>query len=302
MELIPLPPTSDGPQGRTWTLTSESVSEGHPDKLADRISDEILDACLAQNPRARVGVETLVTKGRCILAGEVGGVRGLDFEALARRAIRDVGYVGGDFDAGTVPVEVLIHGQSDEIAAAVDGQDGAEGAGDQGLMFGYACRETPELMPAPLVLAHRIVQRLAALRKAGESRLGPDAKSQVTMSYRGGALVCATDIVVSQQHAPGFGDALPGLVRPGPDVQHGLLHAAHGLGVALAQAFHLADQLGLEAFSLRALLLARHEHQGRATGNDPGDQRQGGPQEVRRVHERFLPWRTPSPPADAGMP
>jgi S-adenosylmethionine synthetase len=197
----------------TFEFTSESVSEGHPDKLADRISDEILDACLAQNPHARVAAETLVTGGRCVLAGEVREVGGIDFEAVARRAIRDVGYVGGDFDAGTVRVDVLIHEQSAEIARAVDQADGVEGAGDQGIMFGYATRETPELMPATLVYAHRILERLAALRKAGEARLGPDAKSQVTLRYEGSRPVAAETVVVSHQHAPGFERELPALVR-----------------------------------------------------------------------------------------
>ncbi len=206
-------PEAPRTQATAYEFTSESVSEGHPDKLADRISDEILDACLAQNPHARVAAETLVTGGRCVLAGEVRGVAGIDFEAVARRAIRDVGYVGGDFDAATVPVDVLIQEQSSEIARAVDRADGLEGAGDQGIMFGYATRETPELMPATLVYAHRILERLAALRKAGEARLGPDAKSQVTLGYEGSRPVAAETVVVSHQHAAGFERELKTLVH-----------------------------------------------------------------------------------------
>lgn len=192
-----------------FQFASESVSEGHPDKVADRISDAILDACLEQNPRARVAAETLVTTRRCILAGEVGGVSGVDFEAIAREAICDIGYDADEFGWNSVEVEPLIHDQAGEIGTAV-----AEGgAGDQGIMFGFACKETPELMPAAIHYAHRIVERLASVRRAGESRLGPDAKSQVTLEYRGGRPVRASTIVVSQQHAAGFARELPDLVR-----------------------------------------------------------------------------------------
>jgi S-adenosylmethionine synthetase len=192
-----------------YRFTSESVSEGHPDKLADRISDAILDACLAQNPRARVAAETLVTTGRCVLAGEVGGVSGIDFEAIARDAIRALGYEGGEFGWDTARVDLLIHEQAGEIRDAV-----AEGgAGDQGIMFGYACDETTELMPAAIHYAHRIVERLAAIRRGGETRLRPDAKSQLTLDYENGRPVRAAAVVVSQQHAPGFEKDLPELVR-----------------------------------------------------------------------------------------
>jgi len=201
------------PAPATWLFTSESVSEGHPDKVADRISDEVLDEALRQNPRARVAVETMVTAGRCILAGEVSGVSGLDYELLARRAILDIGYVGSDFEADTVPVEVLVHEQSAEIAAAVGAGGGLEGAGDQGIMFGYATDETPEQLPATLVYANRILRRLAELRKSGERGLGPDAKSQVTLRYVEGRPTAATAIVVSQQHTAGFAPHLEGLVR-----------------------------------------------------------------------------------------
>lgn len=202
----------------TWLFTSESVSEGHPDKVADRISDAIVDACLARNSRARVAAETLVTTNRCVLAGELGGLGeaelgSLDLGRVARDAIRDLGYAGGEFAWNTVRIENLVHAQSPEIGEAVtrDGKD--EGAGDQGIMFGFACRETPELMPAAIHYAHRIVERLAAVRRGGESGLGPDAKSQVTLEYRDGQPVRASTIVVSHQHARGFERALPELVR-----------------------------------------------------------------------------------------
>ncbi|MCM2332956.1 MAG: methionine adenosyltransferase [Anaeromyxobacteraceae bacterium] len=197
----------------SWLFTSESVSEGHPDKVADRISDEVLDEALRWNPRARVAVETLVTRGRCIVAGEVGGVEGLPYEALARRALRDTGYLGWDFDADTVPVEVLVHEQSREIAAAVGADGGVMGAGDQGIMFGYATDETPERLPATLVYSNRIVRRLAELRRGGETRLGPDAKSQVTMRYVDGSPRTVETIVVSQQHAESFAEGVQELAR-----------------------------------------------------------------------------------------
>jgi S-adenosylmethionine synthetase len=193
--------------------TSESVSEGHPDKVADRISDEVVDACLAANPQARAAVETLVTADRCIVAGEVRGVSGVDVEAIARGAIRAIGYTEPGFSWDSVRVEVLLHEQSAEIGRAVD-QDGvAEGAGDQGLMFGFACRETPELMPAAIQYAHRIVERLARHRRGGEQWLGPDGKTQVTLTFADGAPVHADTVVVSHQHAPGRGGDLPDLAR-----------------------------------------------------------------------------------------
>ncbi|HCF57677.1 MAG TPA: methionine adenosyltransferase, partial [Myxococcales bacterium] len=168
---------------RHW-FTSESVAEGHPDKVADRISDEILDACLATNPEARVAIETLVTDGLCVIAGEVRGASP-DYEACARRAIRDIGYRSGRF-SDQVPVQVHVHEQSKEIALGVDATEHKEeGAGDQGVIFGFACDETPELMPAPLHYAHRIVEAIAKERHAGDDRLGPDGKSQVTVEYEG---------------------------------------------------------------------------------------------------------------------
>lgn len=183
-------------------FTSESVSEGHPDKVADRISDEIVDAFLRKEPRSRVAIETLVTTDLCVIAGEVRGPE-VDVEAAARAAIRDIGYAAPGFAWDTVRIEPHVHAQSAEIAQGVDaaGPEAEEGAGDQGLMFGFACRETPELVPAPIHYAHRIVERFAARRKAGDQDLGPDAKSQLTVEYVDGKPVRAHTVVVSHQHS-----------------------------------------------------------------------------------------------------
>jgi S-adenosylmethionine synthetase len=194
-------------------FTSESVSEGHPDKVADRISDEVLDAYLREGPRSRVAIETLVTTDHVVVAGEVRGPT-LDLEQLARDAIRDIGYEADGFSWKTLRFESHVHAQSAEIAQGVDRESGEEGAGDQGLMFGFACRETPELMPAPLQYSHRILERFAARRKAGDTDLGPDAKSQLTVEYRGGKPVRVHTAVVSHQHARRLSNAaLTDLVR-----------------------------------------------------------------------------------------
>lgn len=186
---------------KNFLFTSESVSEGHPDKVCDRISDAILDAYLAEDPEARVAVETLVTKNLVTVAGEVRSHFKPDFDNVIRGAIRKIGYVSGDFNAETVEIINRIHGQSAEIAIGVDeGETKEEGAGDQGLMFGYAVNETPKLMPAPIYYAHKIMAEMAKLRHAGETRLGPDAKSQVTLIYKNGKPVGADTIVVSHQH------------------------------------------------------------------------------------------------------
>ena len=190
---------------RQYLFTSESVSEGHPDKVCDRISDTIVDAHLARVPEARVAVETLATTNRVVIAGEVRGSQEVDaalVEELARAAIRDIGYAQNGFHWRDARVEVLIHEQSADIAQGVDSVgDKDEGAGDQGIMFGYACRETPELMPAPILYSHRILQNLAKARHSGqEPTLGPDSKSQVTVAYRGGIPVGVASIVVSTQH------------------------------------------------------------------------------------------------------
>jgi len=190
---------------RHYQFTSESVSEGHPDKVCDRISDTIVDAHLSEMPEARVAVETMATTNRVIIAGEVRGSASVDaamVESLARGAIRDIGYEQEGFHWETAKVEVLIHEQSADIAQGVDQAGNKdEGAGDQGIMFGYACRETPELMPAPVHYSHKILSLLADARHSGAApTLGPDSKSQVTVAYEAGKPVGATSIVLSTQH------------------------------------------------------------------------------------------------------
>jgi S-adenosylmethionine synthetase len=203
-----------------YLFTSESVAEGHPDKICDRISDTILDAFLGANPAARVAVETLATTNRIIIAGEVRGADQIsheDIERLARDAVRDIGYEQPGFHWAEAKVEILVHAQSPDIAMGVDAIGNKdEGAGDQGLMFGFACRETPELMPAPIQLAHTILRKMADARRAGVAPyFGPDAKSQVTLRYREGVPAHAASVVVSTQHAPELSqDEVRELVRP----------------------------------------------------------------------------------------
>jgi S-adenosylmethionine synthetase len=189
----------------SYLFTSESVSEGHPDKVCDRISDTVVDAYLRALPEARVACETLATTNRVVVAGEVRGPDSITpdkIEAMVRDAIRDIGYEQEGFHWKHAEIEILLHSQSADIAQGVDAAGNKdEGAGDQGIMFGYACRETPELMPAPLYYAHRILKRMADARHAGETHmLGPDAKSQVTVQYKDGKPIGATSIVVSTQH------------------------------------------------------------------------------------------------------
>ena len=188
----------------SYLFTSESVSEGHPDKVCDRISDTIVDAYIAAMPESRVACEALATTNRVVIAGEVRGPESvLDaIEDLTRQAIREIGYEQEGFHWRTAGIEILLHAQSADIAQGVDASGNKdEGAGDQGIMFGYACRETPELMPAPIYYAHRILKRLADARHSGETHmLGPDAKSQVTVRYENGKPVGVASIVVSTQH------------------------------------------------------------------------------------------------------
>jgi S-adenosylmethionine synthetase len=196
---------------KNFVFTSESVSEGHPDKVSDRISDEVVDLFFREaiaegmDPWAvRVACETLVTTNKVVIAGEVRGpasVTNKKIEAVARKAIKDIGYEQDGFHWDKASVEIVLHAQSADIAVGVDtAANKDEGAGDQGIMFGYACDETPDLMPAPLYYSQRILQLLAEARHAGEKRLGPDSKSQVTVQYKNGKPVAATQIVVSHQH------------------------------------------------------------------------------------------------------
>jgi S-adenosylmethionine synthetase len=196
---------------KNFLFTSESVSEGHPDKVCDRISDEIVDLYFREGVKAgidpyqiRVACETLATTNRVIIAGETRGpdLSHAAIEQVAREAIKDIGYEQEGFHWRNARVEILLHKQSADIAQGVDAAGNKdEGAGDQGIMFGHACRETPELMPAPLYYAHKILHVLSAARRSGkEKSLGPDAKSQVTLRYENGAPVEATQIVVSHQH------------------------------------------------------------------------------------------------------
>ena len=190
---------------RNYLFTSESVSEGHPDKVCDRISDAIVDAYLSADPYSRVACETLATTNQVVLAGEVRGPASVTkdlLESVTRQAIRDIGYEQDGFHWKNSKVDILIHQQSADIAQGVDALGNKdEGAGDQGIMFGYACRETPEFMPAPIYYAHQILRSLAEARHSGaEPGLGPDAKSQVTLQYIDGKPVKATSVVVSTQH------------------------------------------------------------------------------------------------------
>ena len=202
---------------KEFVFTSESVSEGHPDKVCDRISDSILDAFLAEDPFARVAMETLATTNRVVLSGEVrGALTNAQMEEIAREAVRQIGYEQDGFHWKNMQVDVYVHSQSEDIARGVDdGVSKEEGAGDQGIMFGYACRETPELMPAPIQYAHRILQELANLRHNGLDILGPDSKSQVSLLYHENKPIKATSVVVSTQHSEGVStEEIREIVRP----------------------------------------------------------------------------------------
>ncbi|HVT74270.1 MAG TPA: methionine adenosyltransferase [Lacunisphaera sp.] len=193
----------------SFVFSSESVGEGHPDKVADLISDSVLDACLEQDPRSRVACETMVKSNMVILAGEITTKARLNYEAIVRGAIREIGYVNSDdvFHADTVFINNYLTRQSPDISQGVDarkakGKKTAEqGAGDQGLMFGYACTETPELMPTPVMFAHRLGRKLTQLRKSGAVHwLRPDAKSQVSVRYENDRPVAVENVVISTQH------------------------------------------------------------------------------------------------------
>src|ERR1700744_5567687 len=210
-----------------YLFTSESVSEGHPDKVCDRISDEVVDLFFREGPKEgmspwdiRAACETLATTNRVVIAGETRGPKSVgpkEVEAVARAAIKDIGYEQDGFHWEKAQGEILLHAQSPHIAQGVDASGNKdEGAGDQGLMFGYACRETPVLMPAPLYYAHAILKSLAEARHSGAAPLlGPDAKSQVTLQYVNGKPVRATSVVVSTQHSATIDqDQVREIVRP----------------------------------------------------------------------------------------
>jgi S-adenosylmethionine synthetase len=205
-----------------FLFTSESVSEGHPDKVADRISDTVVDAYLGADPFARVACETLVTTNRIVLAGETRGPDSISAEHLAelvREAVKDIGYDQAGFSWRNAEIDVYLHAQSADIAVGVDAAGNKdEGAGDQGIMFGYACTETEALMPAPIYYSHLILRRISELRRAGDAQaagLQPDAKSQVTLKYIDGKPVGATSVVLSIQHDEGMSQsAIREKIRP----------------------------------------------------------------------------------------
>ena len=212
----------------SFLFTSESVSEGHPDKVADRISDTVVDLFLSKDPYARIACETLTTTDLVVLAGEIRGEGIMDtsgawapgieaeIEAVVRAAVKDIGYEQAGFHWQNFEFINRLHGQSADIAVGVDAAGNKdEGAGDQGIMFGYASNETPELMPATLQYSHNILKKLAEVRHGGDKRLEPDAKSQVTIQYEDGKPVRATSIVLSTQHAPGLSSAdVADIVKP----------------------------------------------------------------------------------------
>ena len=195
---------------KDYLFTSESVSEGHPDKIADQISDAIVDEFLSKNPEARVAVETMTTTNCVVLAGEVrGDVSDARMEELTRAVVKDIGYEQDGFHHENLKFTSHVHQQSADIAQGVDsGDDKDEGAGDQGIMFGYACEGTDMLMPAPIYYSHKILQSLSEYRRANpDCGLGPDAKSQVTLEYKDGKPIRAKSVLVSTQHADGMSQA-----------------------------------------------------------------------------------------------
>jgi S-adenosylmethionine synthetase len=194
--------------GRDFLFTSESVSEGHPDKLCDQISDAVLDAHLAHDPNSRVACESLAKTGMIVIAGEITSKAKISYTDVAREVVRDIGYTDSamGFDGNTCAILTAVEQQSPDISQGVTEGEGLhkeQGAGDQGMMFGYACDETPEFMPLPIQMAHSLVKYLAKIRKGGEAYfLRPDSKSQVTVEYRGGKPVKVKSVVISSQHSP----------------------------------------------------------------------------------------------------
>ncbi len=250
-------------------FTSESVTEGHPDKVCDQISDAVLDEVLRQDPRGRVACETLVATGLVVLAGEITTTAILDFQEIARRTIREIGYDDGAlrFDADSCAVLNAIGRQSPDIAMGVD----RDGAGDQGLMFGFACRETPELMPLPIMLAHHMTRRLAEVRKSGELPwLRPDGKSQVTVEYADGKPRRVHTVVVSTQHDDGISQeeirsaVLEHVIRP--VVPAGLLDAETILHVNPTGKFVIGGPHGDSGLTGRKIIVDTYGGTGRHGG------------------------------------
>ena len=213
-----------------YYFTSESVSEGHPDKVCDKISDSILDEYLTRDPNSRVAIETMATTNLIIIAGEVkssGKIKTNEIEAIARKTVKDIGYNLEDFNWEDVEIRIYIHDQSPDIAMGVDSKDDnkSEGAGDQGIMFGYACNETPELMPAPILYSHKILEVLAKKRHSGQVKgILPDSKSQITLYYEAGIPKFVDSMVISTQHIEGvtrnyLKDILQGII--GDVLPHG---------------------------------------------------------------------------------
>jgi S-adenosylmethionine synthetase len=290
-------------------FTSESVTEGHPDKMADQISDGVLDAILAEDPHARVAVETLVTTGQVHLAGEVSTSARVDVPDLVRGIVLDIGYDSSvkGFDGRTCAVNVSIGRQSPDIALGVDGDAGSspdpldvQGAGDQGMMFGYACTETPELMPLPIALAHRLARRLAAVRRDGAiPYLRPDGKTQVTVVYEGHRPVAVETVVVSAQHAPGV--SLENLLAPdvreqvvGPELAAAGIDAdGHRLLVNPTGRFEIGGPMGDAGLTGRKIIVdtyggyARHGG-GAFSGKDPSKVDRSGAYAMRWVAKNVV--------------
>ncbi|MCH8977577.1 MAG: methionine adenosyltransferase, partial [Proteobacteria bacterium] len=191
---------------KDFLFTSESVSEGHPDKVADQVSDSIVDALIAQDPKSRIACETMVNTGMAVIAGEVTSTATVDFPEIVRETIREIGYTNSDigYDADTIAVIISLDKQSMDIAMGVDeGDEKEQGAGDQGMMFGFACNETNSLMPAAIEYAHQLVRKQSEVRKSGKlDWLRPDAKSQVTLRYEDDKPVGVEAVVLSTQHSP----------------------------------------------------------------------------------------------------